>query len=159
MKGRRLLKSALAERSYRNQSRFALGSSFCDQTSCVPQDSIAVFHSRWRWFPSRLQPRLEKFICARLVFPHGNCRNPAQSSCPVDKYKSISPRHDYIVTVLILDHDVCDHLRKNLSDRLSKAPVQNLLKRAMPSNFVFDRGEFIRRQSGMIHSIHRSFRL
>lgn len=73
---------------------------------CVAKHSVTVLQSGRSWHPSPRDSEVQKLIGSRLVIPHGDRRELAQSRRVVDEYQLIAENNDHVVCELILHHHI-----------------------------------------------------
>jgi len=72
---------------------------------------VTVLIARWSGYPPGLETRLQELVCGRLVIPHGDRRDVAQSRGTEDDDERLGDWHDGVVCELVLNYDVRDHGR------------------------------------------------
>ena len=84
----------------------ALGGPVYDHTGGVPENPLAFLQHRRRRPPPAGETLAQDFVGARLVIPHGNCRDPSQSGRIINEHQPFTVRDDDIMGELILHDDV-----------------------------------------------------
>jgi hypothetical protein len=78
--------------------------------------------------PTGIETRLENFIGAWLMIPHGNCRDAAQSGRIINEHQPISVRDNDIMCKFILHDNISDNRRNKYSLWMRQCPFHQVFK-------------------------------
>ena len=75
----------------------------------MTDNAVAALEQRRSGSPTRVQARFENLIRSRSMVPNGNCRHATESSRVVNQNESVAPRHNNVMSELILNDDLRDN--------------------------------------------------